>query len=147
MITATYIRADKKLNHFPHRWLGVRLFMLLAISASAQNPVTNFTNNNLHNNANISLLVKDLKTDKVLYSYRPESATIPASTMKVVTTATALEILGADYKFKTTLEIDGSLSTDSILDGNLIIYGNGDPTLGSAKLGNVYFLNDWAPLI
>ena len=147
MITATYIRADKKLNHFPHRWLGVRLFMLLAISASAQNPVTNFTNNNLHNNANISLLVKDLKTDKVLYSYRPESATIPASTMKVVTTATALEILGADYKFKTTLEIDGSLSTDSILDGNLIIYGNGDPTLGSAKLGNVYFLNDWVTAV
>lgn len=122
-------------------------FLIMGIISSAQSPISTFTNNSLHRNANISILVKDLKTGKVLHSHRSSNATIPASTMKLVTTATALEMLGADYQFKTTLEIDGEISTDSVLNGNLIIYGNGDPTLGSAKLGDIYFLNDWVSAV
>ncbi len=121
--------------------------MMLGVMSYAQNPIATFTNNNLHKNANISILVKDLNSGKTLYSHRAGSATIPASTMKLVTTATALEMLGADYRFKTTLDIDGEISADSILNGNLIIYGSGDPTLGSAKLGNIQFLNDWISAI
>ena len=56
-------------------------------------------------------------------------------------------MLGADYQIKTTLEIDGKITADSILIGNLIIYGNGDPTLGSSKLGNINFLNDWVDAV
>ena len=138
-----YLTAKNKHSNSPFRGAGGLFLLFLVFSVSAQNPVTTFTNNNLHENANISLLVKDLKTGKVLYSHRAGSATIPASTVKLITTATALEILGADYQFKTTLEIDGKITSDSILDGNLIIYGNGDPTLGSSKLGNINFLNDW----
>ena len=52
--------------------------MLMGVVSIAQNPVTTFTNNNLHKNANISLLFKDLKTGKVLYSHRSGSATISA---------------------------------------------------------------------
>lgn len=121
--------------------------MMVGTMCFAQNPVTSFTNNNLHRNANISLLVKDLATEKVLHSYRAGSATIPASTVKLVTTATALEMLGADYQIKTTVEIDGKITADSILMGNLIIYGNGDPTLGSSELGNINFLNDWVAAV
>ncbi len=117
--------------------------LIVVVFGKSQNPVSTFINNDLHKNANVSLLVKDLQSGKTLYSYRPNHATIPASTMKLVTTATALEMFGADYQFKTTLEIDGTISSDSILSGNLIIYGSGDPTLGSAKLGNIYFLEEW----
>lgn len=118
-------------------------FLIIGIISSAQSPTAIFTNNSLHRNANISIMVIDLKTGKVLHSHRSGNATIPASTMKLVTTATALEMLGSDYQFKTTLEIEGKITPDSILNGNLIIYGTGDPTLGSAKLGDIYFLNDW----
>lgn len=132
---------------FSFRSLGVILLLFLSISITARTPVDNFVNNNLHQNANISIMVKDLKTNKTIQSYRAANSVIPASTMKLVTTAAALEILGADYQFKTTLEIDGNISKDSVLNGNLYIYGSGDPTLGSSKLGNSHFLVDWVAAI
>lgn len=125
------------------RKILLALALIICVFASAQNFVFKFIDNGLHKNANISLMVKDLKTGKTLYSHRSGSATVPASTMKLVTTATALELLGADYQFKTTLEVDGTVSSDGILNGNLIICGSGDPTLGSSKLGDINFLNDW----
>ena len=97
--------------------------LLVVILGKSQSPISTFIYNDLHRNANISLLVKDLQNGKTLYSHRANNPTIPASTMKLVTTATALEMLGADYQFKTTLEVDGTISSDSILNGNLIIYG------------------------
>ena len=126
----------------------VGVFMLFFnILLVAQNPVNGFFNNNLHRNATISLLVKDLKTDKVLHSHRAGNAATPASTVKLITTATALELLGADYQFVTTLEIDGKITADSILNGNLYISGSGDPTLGSSKLGDTGFLTGWTAAV
>jgi D-alanyl-D-alanine carboxypeptidase/D-alanyl-D-alanine-endopeptidase (penicillin-binding protein 4) len=52
-----------------------------------------------------------------------------------VTTATALEVLGADYRYSTTLEYDGQLD-NSTLKGNLYIKGSGDPTLGSSHFAS-----------
>ncbi len=127
--------------------LTVLMLLFFTHSLIARNPVNTFVNNKLHRNANISLLVKDLKTNDVIHSYRPGNATIPASTMKLVTTATALELLGAGYQFKTTLETDGELTPDSVLNGNLYIFGSGDPTLGSAKLGNPGFLSEWVSAV
>ena len=110
---------------------------------NAQNPVKKFVESDLLKNANVSLMVKDLAKDSVLYEFRSNFPTIPASTMKTVTTSTALELLGGDYKFKTTLEYDGELTENGVLYGNLYICGNGDPTLGSSKLGDELFLHKW----
>jgi len=71
--------------------------LLLSIYSLAKNPVDDFVNNPLLENANISLLVKDLATNKTIYQFRSNSSTIPASTMKLVTTATALELLGPKF--------------------------------------------------
>ena len=120
------------------------IFLLLVMPGIAKNPVYNFINNDVIRNANVSLMVKDLNTNHILYEYRPDNATIPASTMKLVTTATALEMLGPDFKFKTTLEIDGTINSDSILNGNLYIRGGGDPTLGSSIFPDSAFLKKWA---
>ncbi|MDD2284038.1 MAG: D-alanyl-D-alanine carboxypeptidase/D-alanyl-D-alanine-endopeptidase [Paludibacter sp.] len=121
------------------------LFIQIIFSSHlyAQNPVNNFINNPLLKNANISLLVKDLKTGKELHSYRANHATIPASTMKVVTTATALEIFGPDYRYETILAYDGRIDAAGVLNGNLYIVGCGDPTLGSSKMGDMNFLSKW----
>lgn len=113
----------------------------------AGNPVNDFVESTLLRNANVSLLVKDAATNQTLYEYRPNSCTTPASTMKLVTTATALELFGADYRFETRLCIAGTITKDSILDGNLIIQGGGDPTLGSEKLGERNFLPQWVTAI
>lgn len=58
----------------------------------------------------------------------------PASCQKLVTTSTALLILGPDFQFKTHLQYDGSFDAASgTLEGNLFLRGGGDPTLGSEK--------------
>jgi len=121
--------------------------LLLSFMVTARNPVDDFVNNPLLVNANISLLVKDMKTNKTICQYRPNNSTIPASTMKLVTTATALELLGPSFCFETKLEIDGTLSSNGVLNGNLYIRGGGDPTLGSEHLGDKDFLTKWVAKI
>ena len=125
------------------------LFLLLFpfLPLSATNPVDNFVQNPLLTNANISLLVKDLKTNETLYHYRPGSLVTPASTMKLVTTATILELFGPDFHFETRLGIEGTITADSVLNGNIYIIGGGDPTLGSEKLGEKDFLPKWVNAI
>lgn len=81
--------------------------------------------------ASFSLLAKDIENGEILYQYNSDKSLTPASVMKLVTTATALEILGEDFRFETTLEYDGEIR-NGILHGNLYIRGGGDPTLGSS---------------
>ena len=117
--------------------------LMLSILLLAKNPVDDFINNPLMQNANISLLVKDLATNRTICQFRPNSSSTPASTMKLVTTATAMELLGPKFCFQTKLEIDGTLSSNGTLNGNLYIRGGGDPTLGSEHLGDKDFMTKW----
>lgn len=125
------------------RSIYIILIILITLKVNASNPITGFINNPLLQNSNISLLVKDLKSDKILYESGAKNSFVSASTMKLVTTATALEILGSDFKFETRLEINGEIGKDSTLIGNLYIRGGGDPTLGSDKAGDKDFLTKW----
>jgi len=119
------------------------IVLLVANCIFSQHPVEKLINNPLLQNANISLLVKDLKSGETLYELRPKNSAVTASTMKVITTATALEMFGPDFRFETKLEIDGETGKDSTLNGNLYIRGGGDPTLGSDKMGDKNFLTKW----
>ncbi|MGK0388912.1 MAG: D-alanyl-D-alanine carboxypeptidase/D-alanyl-D-alanine-endopeptidase (penicillin-binding protein 4) [Maribacter sp.] len=80
--------------------------------------------------ASISMTVMDVETGEIISSYQPNLSIPPASSMKVITTATALAILGKNYTFKTELQYDGSIS-NGVLQGNIYIKGFGDPTLGA----------------
>ncbi len=83
-------------------------------------------------NAAISFLSIELKTGKTIASLNPDMAMIPASTQKLFTTATVLELAGPDYRFKTKIQYSGTIDTlTKKLNGNIIIKGGGDPTLGS----------------
>lgn len=57
-----------------------------------------------------------------------------ASTLKLVSTATALSLLSPNYKYQTFIEYDGDL-IDGVLKGNVYIRGTGDPSLGSSRVG------------
>ena len=98
-----------------------------------------------------SLLVKDLKTGEVISDYNSDLSLVPASTLKIITTATALGILGPHYRYETKLEYSGTIDTiTGILKGNLYINGSGDPTLGSElfkEKGDTFITEKWAKLI
>lgn len=94
--------------------------------------------------ASFSLVVKDVQEGRTVYSYDTDRLQSPASVLKTVATATALEILGDDYRYPTTLEYDGILENGT-LEGNLYIKGSGDPSLGSSHFapGQNKFLSTW----
>jgi len=79
----------------------------------------------------------DVDENKIIAQHNPDLGLLPASSLKVVTTATALGVLGANYQFKTTLEYDGDLLPDGTLRGNIYIKGSGDPTLASHEMEGV----------
>lgn len=82
------------------------------------------------------IVVMDALTGEILAAHQPKMSVIPASNMKIVTTAAALSILGADYRFRTELQHDG-IVRDSVLYGNVFIKGYGDPTLASPLFDSI----------
>ena len=81
--------------------------------------------------AQLGIHVIDVSSMKSVLSWNGDIALIPASSLKVVTTLSALSILGADYQYNTEVYYTGEISADGILYGNLVVRGAGDPSLGS----------------
>ena len=79
------------------------------------------------------LLIADAGTGETLYELNADKYFVPASNMKLFTTALALARLGPDYRFHTTLETLGTISPEGILSGNLFLVGRGDPNLSNRK--------------
>ena len=75
-------------------------------------------------------LIKSLSTGKVWYKRNSIKMFMPASNEKIPTAASALTVLGPDFKFETDLCYNGNIAGDT-LKGDLIVFGNGDPTLYS----------------
>lgn len=86
-------------------------------------------------NASWGFVVYDPKTQKIVSSYNENSAFVPASTTKLLTTDTALSLLGPKFRWMTQLEYTGDIDADGTLNGNLYIVGSGDPSLGTRKAG------------
>lgn len=126
--------------------LKIYSLLLLVFAANitiAQNRIQNLEKafNNLLNDeqakhAIASLCILDANTGKTLYAKNEQIGLATASTLKTITAATAFSILGKDFQFQTTLAYTGTITTDGILKGNLIIIGSGDPTLGSWRYQN-----------
>lgn len=81
----------------------------------------------------IALKVEDLDSGAVLYDRDGEKLFTPASNLKIYTSACALEQLGADHRFTTTIGSRGK-AIKGILIGDLILSGGGDPYLKSDDL-------------
>src|SRR5438105_630875 len=85
-------------------------------------------------NANWGVLIVNPRTGDTLYSRNAGKLFMPASNMKIITSAVALTLLGPDYTYKTTFLADGPVH-DSLLDGNLLVIGRGDPTISDNMRG------------
>ncbi|GAC1662075.1 MAG: D-alanyl-D-alanine carboxypeptidase/D-alanyl-D-alanine-endopeptidase [Candidatus Acidiferrum sp.] len=79
------------------------------------------------------MLIVDAESGKILFQQNADKYFMPASNMKLFTTALALAKLGPDYRFHTTLETSGEISPDGILAGDLVLVGRGDPNLSNRK--------------
>ena len=125
--------------------LFINGWMLYAQIPSA---LANFLKNKNLTHAAVGFKAIDLRTKEVIASYNENMSLTPASNMKLVTTATALNVLGSRFYFETPLFYDGSIQEDT-LHGNLYIKGIGDPTLGSEfNLGDKEnFLKEWLTAI
>ena len=78
--------------------------------------------------SSVGIVVQKADADTPLISQNAERAMNPASTMKLLTTFAALEILGPAYRWKTEVYLDGKLE-NGVLEGNLVFKGYGDPKL------------------
>ncbi|MCU0377985.1 MAG: D-alanyl-D-alanine carboxypeptidase/D-alanyl-D-alanine-endopeptidase [Bacteroidales bacterium] len=86
-----------------------------------------------------SICITDVSTGETVFEYDAERNLAPASVTKLYPTAAALSLLGHDYCFKTELLMTGEMNKRrGILEGNIIIYGCGDPCLGSPYFSDHY---------
>ncbi len=90
-----------------------------------------------------SVAIRKASTGEIVYQSDANKAITPASTLKILTAAAALETLGENYRFTTDVLTNGEVSNGT-LGGNLYLRGTGDPTLlksdfdnFAAKLSNV----------
>lgn len=82
--------------------------------------------------ASVGLEVRDASTEALLYRHHSDVPLIPASNMKLISTAAALHYLGPGYRFST--DVYGNLDRNGTVRGALHIKGNGDPWLVPERL-------------
>jgi D-alanyl-D-alanine carboxypeptidase/D-alanyl-D-alanine-endopeptidase (penicillin-binding protein 4) len=85
--------------------------------------INSIINKSLQQKVVFSIHVVEAKSSKTIYEYQGHKALIPASNMKIITTAAALEYLGPDYEYITEI---------FLADDTLVIIGSGDPLLGDS---------------
>ncbi len=130
------------------------LILFCSITFSQSNELDSFiikhSNSEELKQAQWAVTVKDVESGETLYDYNGNKALAPASGLKLFTTSTALNYLGAEFQFSTKLYYSGKI-IDNVLKGNLIIQGGGDPTLGSSvfkgSLNLEKLMNRWVTII
>lgn len=137
------------------KWCGLLLGVLLPMSVSAQSsPLPQTFNAQTVNpqaidglppsvvaalhNANLSgdsigIAITAMNDNDTLLSYNADTPFVPASTNKLITTAAALDSLGSDFVWQTSIYVKG-LVAGKVLYGDLIIKGGGDPSLSHERL-------------
>lgn len=84
----------------------------------------------------IAVSVMDLNAGKIVEDRGGLTPLPPASVAKTLTAAYALEVLGADYRFTTRIAATAPI-VDGVIDGDLVLIGDGDPVLDTDNLGDM----------
>ncbi|HEY2930938.1 MAG TPA: D-alanyl-D-alanine carboxypeptidase/D-alanyl-D-alanine-endopeptidase [Acidobacteriota bacterium] len=123
----------------PKRFL-VLLVLASAVAAPAQNTDTSvsrlqqqldaFFDDPSFDRGFWGVSLQSMDSGEILYRRNADKRLMPASNMKLVTAVAAIERLGLDYKFKTTIASAGTIS-GGVLGGDLVVIGGADPTLGA----------------
>ncbi len=98
-----------------------------SITQKIQKAFTAFEKDSQLKHAISSLYVIDANTGQVVFNKNSQIGLAPASTQKIITSVTAFELLGKDYRYKTDFYLSEKVGSNSII----YIEPSGDPTLGS----------------
>jgi serine-type D-Ala-D-Ala carboxypeptidase/endopeptidase (penicillin-binding protein 4) len=85
-----------------------------------------------------------VRQNRTIYSLNGSRFLVPASNQKILITAAAAERLGWDFRFTTRLLGTAPISPDGTLDGDLIVTGNGDPTINTRDAERWRVFDTWA---
>ncbi|HHB91701.1 MAG TPA: D-alanyl-D-alanine carboxypeptidase/D-alanyl-D-alanine-endopeptidase [Thioploca sp.] len=114
--------------------------LLISISLPANAQLTNKINKILNatclDDKQTSVSIKTASDGKLVYAYNTLKPLLPASVMKIITTAASLHYLGPEYRFKTKVLYNGKRNKNTI-HGDLIMRGGGDPRLSTETLWHI----------
>lgn len=119
---------------------GIAAVLLAAaqgVSASFQTDVQDILQRPAFQNATVGVEVRSLKTGETIFSSDAHRSLTPASNQKLVTSSLALVTLGAGFRYNTTVLATAQPGDDGTLDGDVWLRGSGDPSLSSARLGDL----------
>jgi D-alanyl-D-alanine carboxypeptidase/D-alanyl-D-alanine-endopeptidase (penicillin-binding protein 4) len=128
------------------RVLGLSILWLSLLSYSQEISFNHFLADSAMEHAAVSFCLANSDSCKTLFEYNAGKSLIPASVLKLITTAAALELLGPEYTFRTMIGYTGSFNKRTgKLYGDILIRGGGDPALGSKNFEEHYagFTDKW----
>ncbi len=96
--------------------------------------IDKITSSGFYKYAHIGISVRDVVSGALIAGEQKDKLLIPASSLKIITTFSALELLGPEFQFETVISHDGYIDAGGTLHGNIYIAGGGDPTLGSSRI-------------
>jgi D-alanyl-D-alanine carboxypeptidase/D-alanyl-D-alanine-endopeptidase (penicillin-binding protein 4) len=121
--------------------MGRLVLLILLVSSSisyADNLILsrriNHTLKRFKENINIGIVVRKIKSNRMLYHKNANRLYAPASNMKILTAVAGLVELGANFHYPTQLKIPRAYHSGATLNGNALLKFSGDPSLTSADL-------------
>ncbi len=115
------------------KWLIVTILISISVhswQSGLRAKIESILQDPCFSSASVGVSVWDLSTGQSLYDFDAQRALPPASTLKIWTTAMALDVLGSEFRFKTELKVSGTIRQDTLF-GDIVIVGGGDPSLAS----------------
>ncbi|MCM1319311.1 MAG: D-alanyl-D-alanine carboxypeptidase [Muribaculaceae bacterium] len=113
-------------------WIVMFLSMAGVQQAMAQSPAQKFADSPAIGADNCSVIIIDLEAKNVIDAHNKHKPLVPASINKALTIASTISKVDPNSRYHTKVYLGGKVH-DGVLDGNLIIVGGGDPTLGTPQ--------------
>jgi D-alanyl-D-alanine carboxypeptidase/D-alanyl-D-alanine-endopeptidase (penicillin-binding protein 4) len=108
---------------------GFALCLVSIARADLEEQIDGIIRESVQKRVRFSIHILEIDTGKTVYDHDARELMIPASNMKIITSAAALNYLGPDYVYKTKVGLSGD---------SLVVIGSGDPLLGDEKTDTKY---------
>ena len=102
----------------------------VATGSTLDERLRSLLNGRVASNSEASIQVAEVESGRVVAERNPHRALVPASNMKLFTTAAALDLLDDDFQVTTTVYARGGVDSGGVLSGDVKIEGRGDPSIG-----------------